>query len=364
LIGGSPGDGISFAQRFFRGDEIELNPGSNQIFARERLQRRQLAVVEAHQTTAKNLREWVATAKEYHAFSVAIVLARGSQAEYWRTRNLEKEGFKDLLYIETLEKRKQPKISRVPLWPDKRHLTGPFDIIGDVHGCAEELSGLLGKLGYEISWYEDGSRTCFVVPPAGRMAVFLGDFSGAGPNEDDVMLIVRALVAQGSALCIWGDTDDRKRKAVLSQAWSNPGYRDYVQEFDPDYSYSKERAKGLLNDVAVSHLWLDGGDLVVAHAAIREDMIGRSSNRVRDFCIYGEESKTSSAILTNQLTWVESYQGAATVVYGHTPCAKPTWRNNTIGLNTDCVCGGALTALRWPERELVSVPALRNYSEA
>jgi diadenosine tetraphosphatase ApaH/serine/threonine PP2A family protein phosphatase len=59
--------------------------------------------------------------------------------------------------------------------------------------------------------------------------------------------------------------------------------------------------------------------------------------------------------------WANDYTGRATVVYGHTPVRTPTWVNNTICIDTGCVFGGALTALRYPERELVAVPAEREY---
>ncbi len=51
------------------------------------------------------------------------------------------------------------------------------------------------------------------------------------------------------------------------------------------------------------------------------------------------------------------------VLYGHTPVPEPEWVNNTLCLDTGCVFGGRLTALRYPERELVSVPAARVYYE-
>src|SRR5262249_9553024 len=50
------------------------------------------------------------------------------------------------------------------------------------------------------------------------------------------------------------------------------------------------------------------------------------------------------------------------VVYGHTPVPEPEWLNRTINIDTGCVFGGRLTALRYPERELVSVPAAQTYT--
>jgi len=50
-------------------------------------------------------------------------------------------------------------------------------------------------------------------------------------------------------------------------------------------------------------------------------------------------------------------------VYGHTPVPEPEWLNRTINVDTGCVYGGALSALRYPEKEIVSVPAKRQYTE-
>ena len=116
-------------------------------------------------------------------------------------------------------------------------------------------------------------------------------------------------------------------------------------------------------DGLVSHLWLDGGRLVVAHAGIREEMIGRSSGAVREFCLYGETTgETDEFGLPVRYNWASEYRGSTAVVYGHTPVVNAEWLNNTICIDTGCVFGGKLTALRWPEREIVSVQAAHVYT--
>src|SRR6185436_8660721 len=116
-------------------------------------------------------------------------------------------------------------------------------------------------------------------------------------------------------------------------------------------------------DDLVSHYVLDAGRLVVAHAGLREEMHGRGSGRVRDFALYGETTgETDEYGLPVRYQWAKDYRGTAMVVYGHTPVPyPPQWLNNTLCLDTGCVFGGALTALRYPEKELVSVPAAREY---
>ena len=125
----------------------------------------------------------------------------------------------------------------------------------------------------------------------------------------------------------------------------------------------RERARDFL-DKLVSHVVLDDGKLVVAHAGMKEAYQGRSSGRVRDFALFGETTgETDLFGLPVRLAWAADYRGYAAVVYGHTPVREAEWLNDTINIDTGCVFGGRLTALRWPERELVSVPASRTYYE-
>ncbi|HEX6987246.1 MAG TPA: polynucleotide kinase-phosphatase, partial [Planctomycetaceae bacterium] len=114
----------------------------------------------------------------------------------------------------------------------------------------------------------------------------------------------------------------------------------------------------------VSHYVLDDGKLVVAHAGMKQEMQGRGSRRVRDFALYGETTgETDEFGLPVRHNWAAEYRGPATVVYGHTPVPEPEWLNRTVNIDTGCVFGGRLTALRYPEKEFVSVPAKRTYCE-
>ena len=110
---------------------------------------------------------------------------------------------------------------------------------------------------------------------------------------------------------------------------------------------------------------LDDGRLVVAHAGLKEEMQGRASGRVRDFALYGETTgETDEFGLPVRLDWAQNYRGRALVVYGHVAVSEPRWLNNTVNIDTGCAFGGRLTALRYPEKELVTVPAGRIYYAA
>ena len=111
-----------------------------------------------------------------------------------------------------------------------------------------------------------------------------------------------------------------------------------------------------------AYLWLDGGELVVTHAGIKEAMIGRSSPAVREFCLYGDTTGEKDEFgLPVRRDWAAEYEGPAAIVYGHSPVLEPQWFRKTICIDTGCVFGGALTALRWPEKELVSVASQLTY---
>src|SRR4029078_7274306 len=97
---------------------------------------------------------------------------------------------------------------------------------------------------------------------------------------------------------------------------------------------------------------------------MKEEMQGRGSGKVRDFALYGETTgETDEFGLPIRHDWASEYRGPATVVYGHTPVPDPEWLKRTVNIDTGCVFGGKLTALRYPERQFVSVPAARTYCE-
>src|SRR4029453_18118843 len=85
----------------------------------------------------------------------------------------------------------------------------PFDIIGDVHGCYDELVLLLSKLGYEVGG--DGSSAAH---PQGRTAVFLGDLVDRGPNVPGVLRLAMGMVEAGSALCVPGNHENKLVRAL------------------------------------------------------------------------------------------------------------------------------------------------------
>lgn len=240
--------------------------------------------------------------------------------------------------------------------------TGPFDIIGDVHGCYPELTELLERLGYRPV---NGRMT----HPEGRLAVFLGDITDRGPDSVACMSLVVAMVRHGEALYVPGN---HCRKLYRYMSGRNVvlqhGIETTAAELralsDEDKEQATDGFRQLYEDASY-HLLLDGGRLVVAHAGIRHDMIGRTSKRIMSFCLFGDTTGERTADgLPVRRDWAQDYDGDALIVYGHTPIREAIFRYNTINIDQGCVFGGALTALRYPERKLVHVQAREEYDSS
>jgi protein phosphatase len=276
-------------------------------------------------------------------------------------RTLKREGFRHITFLSSPDDVEAASIERHPLWNDRRAEHGPFDIIGDIHGCFDELVDLLGALGFEVAGIPDRPQ---VSHPSGRKAIFLGDLVDRGPNSPAVLRLVMSMVADGTALCVPGNHEVKLlRKLQGRNVRIAHGLAETLDQLETEPPTFKDEVIAFI-DRLVSHYVLDDGRIVVAHAGLSEDLQGRASGRVREFALYGETTgETDDFGLPVRYDWAKDYRGDAMVVYGHTPVPEAEWTNRTICLDTGCVFGGKLTALRYPERELVQVPARRMYYE-
>ena len=351
----------------------------------KRLKHRRLTVVDATNVQPEARKGLVALARKWHALVVAVVfelpekiavernLARPDRAfgaEVVRRqmdqlrrgmRGIEREGIRYVHRLATPEAVDAVTIERTKLWVDRRDEAGPFDIIGDVHGCGDELERLLGDLGYTVAW--DGKAVAITTPP-GRRAIFVGDLVDRGPRSPDVLRIARAMADAGTALVVNGNHDDKlKRHLDGKKVGITHGLAETIEQLAAEPpAFAAEMRRWL--DGLISHYVLDGGKLVVAHAGLKEEMQGRASGAVRAFAMYGETTgEIDEYGLPVRADWAADYKGKAKVVHGHTPVVEPNWVNGTLCVDTGCVFGGKLTALRWPEMETISVPAARTYYE-
>ncbi len=251
---------------------------------------------------------------------------------------------------------------------DHRDASGPFDIIGDVHGCADELIELMQRLGYTVHFHDMGPggekrRRVRVHNPEGRRIIFVGDLVDRGPRSPDALRIAMAMVEDEQALCVPGNHDAKFMRWLQGRnVKPTHGLDLTMEQMAEEPREFHDQVRVFLERLPL-YLWLDEGRLVVVHAAIRERMIGTTSDHTRTFCLYGDTDGTDADGLPIRYHWAAAYSGAATIVYGHTPILEPGWVNNTLCIDTGCCFGGAITALRWPELEIVSVSARRAYAE-
>ena len=378
------------------------------FIASKRLAAGRLTVVDATNVQPEARKSFVTLARKFHVLPVAIVLnvpekvcttrnqsrgdrnfgphvIRNQRSQLRRSlRGLKREGFRNITILKSPEEIDAVTIQRVPLWNDKRDVHGPFDIIGDVHGCGDELEVLLGELGYQqcdvvdlaTDPTTDGSSTRVATGwtpicyrhPEGRMAFFVGDLVDRGPKSVDVLSIVRNMVDAGTAMCVPGNHDVKLlRKLRGKNVQIKHGLAETladINQIDEAVRPRFEKELAGFIDSLVSHYVVDGGKLVVAHAGMKQELQGRGSGKVREFALYGETTgETDEFGLPIRHNWAAEYRGDAMVVYGHTPVPEPQWLNKTLNIDTGCVFGGKLTALRYPELETVSVDATRTYCE-
>lgn len=357
------------------------------FLAAKRLARGRLTVIDATNVQAQARKPLVELAREHDVLPVAIVL--NLPEKLCRERNagrperqfgghvlrqhcqqlrrslktLKREGFRHVIELDSPEKIEAVSIVRQRLWNDLRDEHGPFDIIGDIHGCADELKTLLGLLGYQPqpAGHGEQAQSCYR-HPENRRVLFLGDLVDRGPDTPEALRIAMEMTAAGQAWCVPGNHDVKlQRKLSGRDVQITHGLAESLAQLEHEPPEFAGRVVEFL-DGLVSHYLLDGGRLVVAHAGMKEKYQGRASRRVREFAVWGDTTgETDEYGLPVRYPWAEEYRGKALVVYGHTPVPEPEFLNNTINIDTGCVFGGNLTALRYPEKELVSVPAARVY---
>src|SRR5437899_2020926 len=312
------------------------------FIVRKRLALRRLAVVDATNVQQEARKPLVAIAREYHAVAVAIVfrlpeelcrernrgrpdrdfgahVVRQQHQQMRRSiRGLEREGFRYIYVLNSPEQVESVQIERQPLWTNLRHEHGPFDIIGDVHGCFDELMELLGKLGYDVHGDSTDGRSYAVGNPAGRKLVFLGDLVDRGPNSPGVMRLVMSVVRSGAGFCVAGNHDVKLARALKGRnVQVTHGLAESLMQVGNESDDFKREVAEFIENLR-SHYVLDEERLVVAHAGMKEEMQGRASRVVREFALFGETTGETDEFGLPALKRFRIPEPASGIVYTRT----------------------------------------------
>ncbi|MBM7791085.1 polynucleotide kinase-phosphatase [Tenggerimyces flavus] len=407
LIGASGSGKSTFAARHFKPTQVlssdyfrglvsddETDQGASaaafdvlHYVAGKRLSAGLVTVVDATNVQSHARAPLVKLAKEHNVLPTAIVLdlpedvcvertearpdrdfgarvIRRHRSELRRSlKSLQREGFRKVHVLRSQADVDEATIAIEPLLNDKRHETGPFDAIGDVHGCRAELEELLDQLGYARS-FDAAGRCVGARHPEGRRAIFLGDLVDRGPDTPGVLRIAMGMVGSGDAFVVCGNHEQKLVRSLRGQnVRVSHGLAESLEQLGEQDEEFRKQAEEFCGGL-IAHYVLDGGRLVVCHAGLPEGFHGRASARVRSFALYGDTTgETDEYGLPVRLPWANDYRGTATVLYGHVPTPEAEWINGTMCLDTGVVFGGKLSALRYPEREVVSVPAHRVWYE-
>ena len=408
LIGPSGSGKSTFAQQHFKPTEVVSSDACRAMVAddeadqaattaafavlhcilEQRLRAGRTTVVDATNVQAKARRPLLELAVRYHRPSMAVLFELPPQVCKERNRQrkdrvigdfvvdrqcaqapisegvLSHEGFDSVIILHSVEEADAFGAPSLPSPPSPSlacDRTGSFDVIGDLHGCCDELLSLLKIMGYKVE--DPNALIPRITAPEGRTAVFVGDFVDRGPDNVRTLLIVMAMVRSGAALAVPGNHDDKLLRALRGAPVRISNGLDHTLQ---ELNAAGEEMQALVGDFLEglpSHLVLDSGNLVVAHAGLPQDLHGIDSPRARDVALFGTQTGLRDTFGLKVLAdWAHAYKGDAIVVWGHLPVAEAVWVGSTIDIDTGCVHGGSLTALRYPERELVSVPAAHVYS--
>lgn len=229
-----------------------------------------------------------------------------------------------------------------------------FDLIGDVHGCIDELWDLLEKLGYR--------KGLTIYPRTDRKVIFCGDLNDRGPDSLAVLTVAMGMVCDGSALAVIGNHDDKLRRALSgNQVKATHGLAETLAQLETVDQGKRNEIRDFLNTLPIE-LILDDGKLSVSHAGLPESLQGKTNGHAKSHALFGATTgKTDDRGYPERLDWAKDYKGSRVVVHGHTPMKEVRNLNNVWCIDTGVPFGNKLTALQYPEMTLVQVPSIKNY---
>ncbi len=237
-----------------------------------------------------------------------------------------------------------------------------YDIIGDIHGCYEELLKLFSKLGYH-------QQSQVYIHPKGRKLAFVGDATDRGPQSLAVLRLLFALQDANQLIYSPGNHCNKLYRYFKgNKVQISHGLETTVLELSQLSEIKRDQFRKryiAFYEALPFYHQLENNQLIVSHAGIREDMIGKPiCKNISVFLLYGDiTGETLPDGRPLRRDWAKHYKGSAFIVYGHTPVKSPRFKHNTVNIDTGCVFGGKLSAIRYPEMEIVSVPSSQPYVE-
>ncbi len=234
-----------------------------------------------------------------------------------------------------------------------------YDVIGDIHGCFDELIELIGRLGYKF-------REGVPVHPEVRALAFVGDAMDRGPDSLGVLRLLFAMQDHGTLYYAPGNHCNKLYRFFKgNKVELTHGLELTVSQWraleKTEQQHFKTRYLRFYEQLPLYHQL--SKELIVVHAGLQEDMIGQPlSRRIITFALYGEiTGNFHSDGRPVRGNWARRYSGQPWIVYGHTPVASPYFCRHTVNIDTGCIFGGALSALRYPEMEICSIASKQPY---
>ena len=229
-----------------------------------------------------------------------------------------------------------------------------IDVIGDIHGCFNELTELLNKLGYAV----DKINCKIINVPTGRTLVFVGDFTDRGPEPVKVLRLVIDAVHGGIAYSVRGNHEEKLLQKLIK---NTPAKEEVMATIKAVKGEGSDFVREVIDFIdSLPYVILCAGDILIAHAGVKEEFQDFNTGnhkrlgKIKSLAIYGDiTGRQLEDGRPERLDWAAHYRGKMTVIYGHSIVEKAEWRNNTVNIDTGCFETGVLTAVRMPEREFV-----------
>lgn len=214
-------------------------------------------------------------------------------------------------------------------------MSGRTIVVGDIHGCADELEMLLDEISLK----------------ADDRVVSVGDLVAKGSKNRAVL---DRFIEDERFAAVLGNHD-----RVLRRYWRGEGVSlNSAQEAALDELKANEaRYSTYLQELP---LMIDLGAHLVVHAGVRPGVAldAQTIEDLTELRTLGEDRTSRKGV-----AWYEVYDGEKTVLFGHWPAAEPRRARRAIGLDTGCVYGYKLTAYIIETAEFASIQAQKAYDE-